>query len=38
MTAAFIAFDDTYFYWSHRALHTKALYRRSPSCTIAAWT
>jgi sterol desaturase/sphingolipid hydroxylase (fatty acid hydroxylase superfamily) len=28
LTAAFIAFDDTYFYWSHRALHTKALYRR----------
>jgi Delta7-sterol 5-desaturase len=28
MTAAFIAFDDTYFYWSHRALHAKALYRR----------
>jgi sterol desaturase/sphingolipid hydroxylase (fatty acid hydroxylase superfamily) len=28
LTAMFIAFDDTYFYWTHRALHTKALYRR----------
>jgi Delta7-sterol 5-desaturase len=28
LTAVFIAFDDTYFYRSHRALHTKALYRR----------